>query len=49
MNDLGCLWYFLGMVISQGSLGVVLSQQKCASDIIDCVVLSDEKVVDTPI
>ena len=49
MKDLGPLRYFLGLEISQGPQGVLLSQQKYLSDILDRADLTDEKSVDTPL
>ena len=49
MKDLGSLRYFLGLEISQGPRGVLLSQQKYLSDILNQAELTDNTTVDTPL
>ena len=47
-KDLGKLKYFLRIEISQSSFGVILSQRKYASDILEETGMLDFKPVDTP-
>ena len=46
-KDLGKLKYFLGIEIAQSSSGVVLSQRKCALDILEETGMLDYKPIDT--
>jgi hypothetical protein len=48
LKDLGDLHYFLGIEVNKASDGIVLSQEKYASDILKRVGMSDCKPVNTP-
>jgi hypothetical protein len=49
MKDLGPLSYFLGLEISSSSDGYYLTQAMYTSDIISRAIITDSKIVDTPI
>ena len=49
MKDLGRLWYFLGLELAQTERGILISQQKYTSDIIEVAALTDIKTTNTPL
>jgi len=49
MKDPAHLRYFLGLEIAQAEWGILISQQKYTSDIIDVAALTDTKIADTPV
>jgi len=48
LRDLGMVHYFLGIEVKPTSMGILLSQQKYATDIIRRAGMSSCKPVDTP-
>ena len=49
LKDLGDLHYFLGIEVKRNQEGLVLSQQKYASDILSRAGMSNCKSIDTPL
>jgi hypothetical protein len=49
LKDLGSLHYFLGIEVMKKGNGIVLSQEKCASDLLDKVGMEKCKSVATPL
>ncbi|XP_026396363.1 uncharacterized protein LOC113290997 [Papaver somniferum] len=49
MKDLGLLRFFLGIEAGKSSSGYFISQVKYATDILQRAVLTDSKIVDTPL
>jgi histone deacetylase 1/2 len=49
LKDLGELHYFLGIEVKRSSKGLLLSQQRYATDVIKCANMEKSKPVDTPI
>ena len=49
MKDLGPLNYFLGLEVSSSADGYYLTQAKYTSDMISRAIITDSKIIDTPI